>query len=57
MKKINLPTTKNFPAQNRWLSMNEYIKFINFAAAHFPKQKNSKTNEIKMLVNVPFSIK
>jgi hypothetical protein len=57
MEKLKLPIIADFPAQDRWLSMDEYIKFVNFISAHFRKTKNVKKNEIDMRVNVPFSIK
>ena len=54
---MKLPIIANFPERDKWLSMDEYIRFLNFTAAHFRKRKHNKINEINMLVNVPFSIK
>ncbi len=57
MKKLNLPIIADFPGQDKWLSMNEYIRFVNFTATHFRKRKRSKKNEMNMRVTVPFLIK
>jgi len=57
MKKIKLPTTAGFPEQEKWLQMEEYIRFINFSAAHFRKIQKNKRHGMNMLVDVPFSIK
>ena len=53
---LKLPVGK-FPEGNRWLSMDEYIEFINFCANNFPRNKISVEDEIAARVNVPFSIK
>ena len=57
VKKIKLPIITDFPERDKWLSMDEYIRFLDFTAAHFRQRKHNKINEINMLVNVPFSIK
>ena len=57
VKKIKLPMLNKFPEQNRWLSMDEYIKFVNFNLKYFIKNKNVKRDELAMRVNVPFSIR
>jgi hypothetical protein len=57
MEELNLPISKDFPESNRWLPMNEYIKFINFMAANFSRWKGTKKDEINMHVNIPFRIK
>lgn len=53
---LKLPVGK-FPEQDRWLSMDEYIEFVNFCANNFPRSKVSVKEEAAMRVNVPFSIK
>lgn len=55
-EKLNLPVGK-FPEQDRWLSMDDYVRFINFCHTYFPPKKQSKKDELTMRVNVPFSIK
>lgn len=57
MKKMKLPIIANFPGQDKWLPMDEYIKFVNFFSTHLRKRKINKKNEINMRANVPFSIK
>jgi len=56
-RKIKLPISRKFPSQNRWLSMEDYIEFINFNTRYFRKGRTAKADEIAMRVNVPFSIK
>jgi len=56
-KKFKLQVPDKFPSQDKWLSMDEYIRFVNFCANHFPINKVSVADEITMRVNVPFSIK
>lgn len=55
MKKLKLPILKNAPENNKWLSMDEYIKFLNFNAELFGR-KGAKKTEDDMPVNVPFRI-
>lgn len=59
MEKLKLPVMCGIPENNKWLSMDEYIKFVNFNAKCFRKYRirNRKTDEMAMHVNVPFSIK
>lgn len=57
MKKLKLPISDKFPEQDRWLPMDEYIRFVNFCAKYFPRNRQSPADELAMRVNVPFSIK
>ena len=54
--KLKLPVGK-FPEHDRWLSMDDYVEFVNFTNRYFHKNKMSKKDELAMRVNVPFSIK
>lgn len=56
MEKLNLPIGSGLPEQHKWLSMDDYIKFINFTSTYF-RRKRTKKDELIMRVNVPFSIK
>jgi len=56
MKKLKLPVLDKFPEQDKWLSMDEYIRFVNFCAKYFPRNRPSRADEIAMRVNVPFSL-
>lgn len=57
MKKLKLPITDKHVEQDRYLSMNEYVAFVNFNLRYFRKEKIAKKDELAMHVNVPFSIK
>ena len=57
MKKLKLPMIGNLPEQDKWLSMNDYIEFVNFNLRYFRVKKDTKNSEIDMRVNVPFTIK
>lgn len=57
MKKLKLPIVRNSPENHKWLSMDEYIKFVNFNFKYFRKKNNTKSGEADTRVDVPFSIK
>jgi hypothetical protein len=56
MKKLNLPVNGDFPENDRWLSMDEYVEFVNFNRTIW-KRRTTKKDERDMRVNVPFVIK
>jgi hypothetical protein len=53
MKYLKLPISAKFPAKHKWLSMDEYIKFVNFSFKNRVR-KDLKSNELNMRVNAPF---
>ncbi len=57
MKKLNLPIIKGPLPDPKWLSMNDYLKFVNFHLKYtFHKKSNVRWK--KMLgVNVPFFLR
>lgn len=55
MKKLKLPIAADFPEQRKWLSMDEYVGFVNFSLKIRVKT-NRKRDEIKMRVNTPFCL-
>lgn len=57
IKKLKLPVSGRFPTQNKWLSMDDYVKFVNFCASHFPRARMTKKEWLAMHAGVPFSIK
>lgn len=57
MKKLKLPIVRNSPQNHKWLSMDEYIKFVNFNFKYFGKKNNTKNGEADTRVDAPFSIK
>lgn len=56
MKKLKLPILKKVPERDKWLSMDDYIEFLNFNARNFGKSKTEK-NRNDTHVRIPFSIK
>lgn len=57
MEKLNLPIIKSPIPDAKWLSMDDYLKFVSF---HLKYTFNKKAHRMwkKMLgVNVPFSLK
>jgi len=57
MKKLNLPIIKGRIPRAKWLSMDDYLKFVTL---HLKYTYNKKANKMwkKMLgVNIPFSLK
>ncbi|MFH1692030.1 MAG: hypothetical protein ABIC68_05635 [Candidatus Omnitrophota bacterium] len=57
MRKLKLPNMVDIPFEDKWLSMEEYIEFINFTSTHLKKARKSKKDEVEMRINVAFSIK
>jgi len=56
MKKLKLPIIGDLPERNKWLSMDEYIRFVNFNLK-IRGRETAKRDETAMRVNVPFSIR
>ena len=57
MKNLKIPAIKGPLPSARSLSMDEYIKFINFNLKHtFDKEADAKRRKMAA-VNVPFSLK
>lgn len=57
MKKLILPSSGKNVEQDRCLSMNDYIRFVDFNLRCFGKARIAKKDELAMHVNVPFSIR
>jgi len=57
MKKTKSSVTGKTFGHDKFLSMDEYVAFVNFNMRYFRKGKTAKSDEIAMRVNVPFSIK
>lgn len=56
MKKLNLPVIKGYFSEPKALSMDEYLKFVQFNLK-YTVNKKANTKWKKMLsVNIPFSI-
>ncbi len=57
MKKLNLPIIKgNIPAA-KWLSMDDYLKFVTLNLKHTLDKKIIKKQKRLTAVNVPFLLK
>lgn len=57
MKELKLPIIKNLHSDARILSMDDYLKFVQFNLRHaFDKKAYAKWKKI-LAVNVPFFIK
>ncbi len=57
MKKLKLPIIKEVLAEPKTLSMDEYLKFVQFNLKHaFSKKAYAKWKKM-LAVNEPFSIK
>jgi len=57
MKKLKLPMAGGTPESHKWLSMDDYVEFVNFNLKYFRIINNTKKYEAAMRVSVPFSIK
>ena len=57
MKKLKLPKIEHLPECHKWLSMDEYIKFLNFNSKYFPGKGDARRSKMDMRVSAPFSIK
>lgn len=57
MKGLKLPVIKKFDSRSKILSMDEYLKFVQFHLQHtFDKKAYAKWKKL-LVVNVPFSMK
>lgn len=56
-ERLRLPVSDKFPVSDRWLSMDEYVEFVNFCSRYFPRKKMSKKEWLALHRGVPFSIK
>jgi hypothetical protein len=57
MEKINLPIIKGSAPSAKWLSMDDYIKFINLHLRYTLDKKTSRKQKKLAAVNVPFSLR
>lgn len=58
MKELNLPVIKGAMKEPKPLSMDEYLKFVEFNLKNIPFDRKAYRKEKKLLaVNVPFLIK
>lgn len=57
MKKLKLPIIKESLPVARWLSMDDYLKFIALNLKYTVDKKALRKQKKLMAVNVPFSLK
>lgn len=57
MEEINLPIIKGSGPCAKWLSMDDYIKFINLHLRYTLDKKSARKQKKLAAVNVPFSLK
>ena len=57
MKKLKLPVIQGAPSKPRVLSMDDYLKFVQFNLKHTFDKKAYTQWKRMLIVNVPFVIK
>ena len=57
MKKLNLPVIKGKTGIAKWLSMDDYVRFVNLNLKYAPNRNANKKWRKFSGVNAPFSIK
>jgi len=57
MKELNLPIIKGKRPDKKWLSMDDYVKFINLHLKYTLHRKTYKRLKKLSAVNVPFLLK
>jgi len=53
---LNLPVIKKEIPPSRWLSMDDYVKFVNLNLKYTLNKKANKRWKKVSMVNVPFSL-
>lgn len=57
MEKLNLPVIKGKTPSPRYLSMDDYVKFVDLNLRYTLDRKNIRKYKRLLAVNVPFSLK
>jgi len=57
MEKIKLPVVRNIPTRDKWLSMDDYLKFVIFNLRYTSDRKTGRKWKRLLGVNVPFVLK
>lgn len=57
MKKLNLPIIRKPLPEPKWLSMNDYLKFVNLHLKHAFDRKSNRNWKKMSAVNAPFLLK
>ncbi len=56
-QKLNLPIIKGPIPQAKWLSMDDYLEFVNFNLRYTLDRKANRSLKKLQAVNVPFSLR
>lgn len=56
MEKLRLPVIKGPVPTTKWLTMDDYIKFVNLNLKYTLKRKTYRKRQKLLAVNVPFSL-
>ncbi|MEK6563658.1 MAG: hypothetical protein AABZ27_02815 [Candidatus Omnitrophota bacterium] len=57
MEKMKLPVICNIPTKDKWLSMDDYLKFVIFNLRYTSDRKNGRKWKRLLGINVPFVFK
>ena len=57
MKKLNLPIIKGPLPEAKWLSMDDYLRFVNLHLKYTFDRKTNRQWKKTLAVDIPFSIK
>ena len=57
MEKMKLPVVRNIPTKDKWLSMDDYLKFVIFNLRYTSDGKTGRKWKRLLGINVPFVLK
>ena len=57
MKKLNLPVIRESLPEAKWLSMDDYLKFVNLHLKYTFDRKANRQWKKMLAVNIPFSMR
>lgn len=57
MKKLKLPIIKGALPAAKWLSMDDYVRFVSLNLRYAPDKETIRKQKKLAAVNVPFSLK
>ena len=57
MEKMKLPVVRNIPIKDKWLSMDDYLKFVIFNLRYTSDGKTGRKWKRLLGINVPFVLK
>ena len=57
MEKMKLPVVRNIPIKDKWLSMDDYLKFVIFNLRYTSDGKTGRKWKRLLGINAPFVLK